>query len=247
MTSTNKQANKLTQAIILAGGLGTRLKSVVADKPKVLSPVAGKPFLHYIIQYLQKQEITEYVFSLGYLADQVLDFLKVNYPNLNYTYCIEDTPLGTGGGIKKAMQLTTNDNVLIVNADTYFDVSLQSMFSFHEKSLSNCTISLKKMTNFDRYGTVELNEENTILTFKEKAYQSEGLINGGYVIISKSIFLAFTQQLPEIFSFEKDFLETNIQKLAIKGFVSEGYFIDIGIPEDFQKAQIVFSNHSLVN
>lgn len=235
------------QAIILAGGLGTRLKSVVADKPKVLSPVAGKPFLHYLIQYLKKQGITDFVFSLGYLSNQVLDYLKEHHPNLQYQYYIEEIPLGTGGGIKKAIELATEENVLIVNADTYFDVPLKKMYAEHIANKADCTISLKEMTEFDRYGTVQMDSNQTITSFIEKSYQAKGVINGGYLILNKACFLAKTQSLPAIFSFEKDFLELSLHEIVVKGFIAQGYFIDIGIPEDFAKAQAVFAGKSLIN
>lgn len=235
------------QAIILAGGLGTRLKSVVADKPKALSPVAGNPFLFYVINYLQKQGVNQFIFSLGYLSNQILVYLHEAFPKLSFIYYIEDIPLGTGGGIKKAIELATENDVLIVNADTYFDVSLAEMFHFHHSSKSNCTISLKEMTNFDRYGVVEVDKSNTILSFKEKSFTKQGLINGGYLILDKKYFLENTKTLPEIFSFEKDFLEVNLHKMMVKGFKSNGYFIDIGIPEDFAKAQNTFINFSSNN
>ena len=236
------------QAIILAGGLGTRLKSVVADKPKVLSPVAGKPFLYYIIEYLQKQGVDKYIFALGYLSEQVIVFLKENYLHLEYQYTIEETPLGTGGGIKKAIQLATEENVLIVNADTFFEMNIQQLFSFHIASKAHCTVSLKLMKNFDRYGSVELeNETQNIISFKEKTYIQEGYINAGYLVLNKNYFVLTTKNLPAIFSFEKDFLEKNVDAMLIKGFPYDGYFIDIGIPEDFNTAQEVFKNFEQKN
>ena len=235
------------QAIILAGGLGTRLKSVVADKPKVLSPVVGKPFLYYIIQYLQEQGITSYIFSLGYLANQVIDFLQEDYPNLPYQYYIEDIPLGTGGGIKKAIELSTEQDVLIVNADTYFNISLPQMYTAHKATDAMCSVSLKLMNDFDRYGSVEIDINNTIISFKEKIFTKQGLINGGYYLINKNYFISATQHLLEIFSFEKDFLEKKLSTNVVKGFIADGYFIDIGIPEDYAKAQEVFAENSVIN
>jgi D-glycero-alpha-D-manno-heptose 1-phosphate guanylyltransferase len=230
------------QAIILAGGLGTRLKSVVADKPKVLSPVAGNPFLKYIIDYLLQQQITNFVFSLGYLHEQVLDFLIKEYPNLAYTYTVETTPLGTGGGIKKAMELVTEEDVFVINADTFFGVDLPAMMHFHKAANAHCTVSLKAMNDFDRYGTVEINENHTITSFKEKQFTNQGFINGGYLIFNKATFLQNTASLPAVFAYEKDFLEKTLFDITIKGFVATGYFIDIGIPEDFAKAQLIFAN-----
>ncbi len=230
------------QAIILAGGLGTRLKSVVVNKPKVLSPVAGNPFLKYIIDYLLQQQITSFVFSLGYLHEQVLDFLIKEYPNLAYTYTVETTPLGTGGGIKKAMELVTEEDVFVINADTFFGVDLPAMMQFHKAAKAHCTVSLKAMNDFDRYGTVEINENHTITSFKEKQFTHQGFINGGYLIFNKATFLQKTASLPAVFAYEKDFLEKTLFDITIKGFVATGYFIDIGIPEDFAKAQLIFAN-----
>ena len=236
------------QTVILAGGLGTRLKSVVADKPKVLSPVAGKPFLYYIIEYLQKQGVDKYIFALGYLSEQVIVFLKENYLHLEYQCTIEETPLGTGGGIKKAIQLATEENVLIVNADTFFEMNVQQLFSFHIASKAHCTVSLKLMKNFDRYGSVELEKETqNIISFKEKTFIQEGYINAGYLVLNKNYFVLTTKNLPAIFSFEKDFLEKNVDAMLIKGFPYDGYFIDIGIPEDFNTAQEVFKNFEQKN
>lgn len=228
------------QTIILAGGLGTRLKSVVVDKPKALSPISGKPFLYYVIEYLKKEGVNEFIFSLGYLSEQILDFLQQNYPQLAYKYYIEASPLGTGGAIKKAIALATAKDVLIVNADTYFDVNLQEMYQLHQSSNAQCTIALKKMIDFDRYGAVEINTLNNIVHFKEKTFVHEGLINGGFIFLSTAYFIEKTDHLPEMFSFEKDFLEVNLHSMIVKGFASTGYFIDIGIPEDYQKAETAF-------
>jgi D-glycero-alpha-D-manno-heptose 1-phosphate guanylyltransferase len=228
------------QAIILAGGFGTRLKSVVADKPKVLSPVAGKPFLHFIINFLQQQGITQYIFALGYLHEQVLEYLQENHPHLNHQYTIEEKPLGTGGGIKLAMQKATEENVIIVNADTFFEINLQQMMHFHTTFNAHCTIGVKKMENFDRYGTVEIDNQNNIIAFKEKTPTQIGFINAGYLIFNKSFFLEKTAHLPPVFSYEKDFLEKVLTNATLKAFESNGYFIDIGIPQDYALAQQVF-------
>ncbi len=230
------------QALILAGGLGTRLKTVVADKPKALSPIGNKPFLYYVIDYLQKKGITHITFSLGYLAEQIVNYLQINHSNLQYNYYIEEKPLGTGGAIKKCINLISANDFLIVNADTFFDVPLQQMFQFHSKNNNDCTIALKQMKNFDRYGTVEVDNESNIISFKEKQPKQEGLINGGFVFLNKDCFIQHTKNLNEVFSFEKDFLEKNLHQIKIKGFIGNGYFIDIGIPEDYLIAQNVFTN-----
>jgi D-glycero-alpha-D-manno-heptose 1-phosphate guanylyltransferase len=233
------------QAIVLAGGFGTRLKTVVADKPKALSLVAGNPFLYYVIEHLRKEGITDFIFSLGYLSEQIVSFLNNCYPDLSYKYCVETSPLGTGGGIKKALELATEKDVLIVNADTFFEVDISLMMQVHRKAQANCTIALKAMTDFDRYGTVAIDAEKNIVSFKEKTYTQSGLINGGYLILDKGFFEVTTAHLSDVFGYEKDFLEPNLEKMTIKGFISNGYFIDIGIPEDYLEAQKVFKNFPL--
>jgi D-glycero-alpha-D-manno-heptose 1-phosphate guanylyltransferase len=228
------------EAIILAGGLGTRLRSVLPGTPKALSPVAGKPFLSYIIDYLLRQGIDHFIFSVGHLSEQVIDFLQQEYTSLSYDICIEPSPLGTGGAVKKALNYSKEAETLVVNADTFFNVDLAGMYRQHKKDNADCTIALKQMNDFDRYGTVELAGNNRIISFKEKAYKKEGLINGGYYLFKKEKLL--NKDLPEIFSIEKDFLEKELNSLIIEGFISTGYFIDIGIPSDFEAAQLTFAN-----
>jgi len=230
------------EAIILAGGFGTRLQSVVKDRPKALSEVAGKHFLEYVIGYLQNHGVNRFVFSLGYLGEQIVEFLESYYPNLDYKVFIETSPLGTGGAIKKVIELTSEADIFIVNADTFFDVDLKAMHQFHLEASADCTISLKEMHNFDRYGCVLVNDTNRITSFKEKSYQNSGLINGGFILLNKKCFLQNSEQLTQVFSFEQDFLEKQLNNILVTGFVSEGYFIDIGIPEDYIKAQDFFKH-----
>jgi D-glycero-alpha-D-manno-heptose 1-phosphate guanylyltransferase len=225
-------------AIILAGGLGTRLRSAVPDLPKCMAPVAGKPFLQHLIEYLQQAGINHFIFSLGYMHEVILDFLQTNYPNLSYDYVVEDEPLGTGGAIQKACHKCEAKNVLIANGDTMFKADVKKLFSFHLQHHADCTIALKPMYNFDRYGVVEIDADAHIKTFKEKQHYSEGLINGGIYIVNKTSLLSLS--LPERFSFEKDYLEKYCQAQNMMGLIAEDYFIDIGIPEDFERANREF-------
>jgi D-glycero-alpha-D-manno-heptose 1-phosphate guanylyltransferase len=174
------------------------------------------------------------------LSEQILDFIKTIYPELRYRYYIEESPLGTGGALAKAISLTSNENIFIVNADTFFEVNLMKMAQEHTLVNADCSISLKEMYGFDRYGSVELDQHNRIVSFKEKSFREKGLINGGYLLLKKEVLLKELKNLPEIFSFEKDFLEVQLTKLLVHGFISNSYFIDIGIPEDYEKAQMEF-------
>lgn len=226
---------KVTEAIILAGGLGTRLRSAVPDLPKCMAPVAGKPFLSYVIDYYKKQGIMHFIFSLGYRHEAILDYLESDYQGLNYSFVIETEPLGTGGAIRLACTKTISVAPLILNGDTLFNIDLKAVSDFHFDKKAACTLSLKPMTDFDRYGVVEISQDGVINDFKEKKHYAKGLINGGVYVLDKKSFSAI--EWPEKFSFEKDFLEKKYLSKSLFGIVQEGYFIDIGIPEDFNKAQ----------
>ena len=225
------------QAIILSGGLGTRLQNVVKNQPKTLAPVAGKPFLYWLIIYLQKNSVTNFIFSLGYLHEQVEQFLADEFPNLSYVSVIENEPLGTGGAIKLCLIHCKYENIMMVNGDTFFELDIVAFYNAFNSSNADCSIALTPMQNFNRYGSVTLNDENIITQFNEKKHCESGLINTGIVMFKKEMFFQKTNHLPNRFSFEKDFLEPNISTLKVTGYIANGYFIDIGIPEDYQKAQ----------
>lgn len=229
------------ECIILAGGFGTRLSHLLDNRPKTLAPINNKPFLDYLMQYLIRNGINKFIFSLGHLSDQVIDFIKMNYETLDYDYVIDPFPLGTGGAIRLAIEKCKEDSVLIVNADTFFNVDLKEMNTFHQNNISNCTFALKPLTNYDRYGTVEIDNNMKITNFIEKKYTEKGLINGGYIILNKKILID-KFNLNKVFSFEKDFIETYFNEINSYGYVSNEYFIDIGIPEDYYKANIDFVN-----
>lgn len=225
----------INSAIILAGGLGTRLRSAVADLPKCMAPVAGKPFIAYVIDHLQKQGIQQFIFALGYKSEAFTEFLEQTLPAGNYKLSIEPEPLGTGGAIKLACSLLTEKTTLIANGDTLFKVQLGNMAGFHHMCAANCTLALKPMQNFDRYGVVELNKDYSIRSFKEKQFYQSGYINGGVYLLHAEKFLQ--EDLPQIFSFEKDYLEKLYNQRRMYGVVQDEYFIDIGIPEDYERAQ----------
>ena len=223
------------EAIILAGGLGTRLRSVISDLPKCMAPVAGKPFLAYVIEYLLKQGVQKFIFSLGYKNEMITDFINVQFSTINFQFSIEEEPLGTGGAIKLACNKATEKTVLIVNGDTLFTIDVNKLALFHNMCGADCTLSLKPMQNFDRYGVVELNKDYSIKSFNEKKFYEAGLINGGTYALHAEKFSK--EDLPEKFSFEKEYLEKYFDKRRMYGVVQDKYFIDIGIPEDYERAQ----------
>ena len=223
------------EAIILAGGLGTRLRSEVADLPKCMAPVKGKPFLHYVIEYGKAEGIERFIFSLGYKYESISAYLQQEQKELSYACCIEDEPLGTGGAIRKACQFANEYTVAVLNGDTLYKANLQDVNRFHSSHHSDCTLTLKPMKNFDRYGVVDIDANGAVKHFKEKQHYNEGLINGGIYLLNKESFCG--EEFPDKFSFEKDYLEKYTGKRQFFGVIQEGYFIDIGIPEDYRRAE----------
>lgn len=225
------------ECIVLAGGLGTRLRSVVADKPKCMAPLGEHPFLYYLLQYLHKQGITHAVLSLGYLSEQVIDWCNSMDLPLRVSFTVEPEPLGTGGGILHALPALEGKEVFIVNGDTYFDVNLSTFYQFHAALQSPLSLALKPMQQFDRYGSIELDAQQRISAFHEKQFRTEGLINGGIYLTTPDFLNSLS--LPEKFSFEKEVLEPGAAAGSLYGFISDTYFIDIGIPEDYEAAKKV--------
>ncbi|WEK34585.1 MAG: nucleotidyltransferase family protein [Candidatus Pseudobacter hemicellulosilyticus] len=232
----------IRECIILAGGLGTRLRSAVPELPKCLAPVAGKPFLHWVLCYLRQQGIERFVFSLGYRHELIVDYLEAEWPALDAHYSIEQEPLGTGGAILLASRQAVEGTVLIVNGDTLFKVDLAGLAAVHTAQQAHCTLALKPMRDFDRYGVVTLDERGRISSFREKQFYAEGLINGGVYALEVKPWLE--ERMPEKFSFEKDYLETYYSRRPMAGYVQDGYFIDIGIPEDLARASTELANEA---
>ncbi|MFV0468771.1 MAG: nucleotidyltransferase family protein [Dysgonomonas sp.] len=231
----------MKECILLAGGFGTRLQSVVKDVPKCMADVGGKPFLYYMMSYLEREEFTHVILSLGYKSDIVVEWLSQNVFGFEVSYVVENEPLGTGGAIKYAMQTKAkSDSVFVMNGDTMFMVETESLIDFHQSSDADITLALKPMINFDRYGIVTLNSDGRIEGFNEKRFCERGLINGGVYLLNRRIF--DKSSVPKSFSFEKDILEKGINDLKICGLVQDTYFIDIGIPDDYVKANEDFIN-----
>lgn len=226
------------QAIILAGGFGTRLQSVVSDVPKPMAPVAGEPFLTYILEELYLQGFTKVILAVGYKKEIIMQYYGNSYKEMSLVYSVEDEPLGTGGCIQKALSMAEDDYVFVLNGDTMFRID------FNQMAKQNAlTIACKKMIDFQRYGEVKL-KNHQIISFAEKQYVHEGYINGGIYLLPKNLFHDYP--LPKKFSMEKDFFEQYIHRLHIHAFLSDAYFIDIGIPEDYSRAQEDFKKKKAV-
>ena len=227
-------------AIVLAGGFGTRLQSVVKDIPKPMAPVAGKPFLEHLLQYLSQYGIEKSILSVGYKWETIKNYFGDSYGEMKLEYSVEDEPLGTGGAILKAVQSSDEEQFFVFNGDSFFNINLNNFNSKHQTLNSKLSLALKRMRNFDRYGVVRTDASNRIISFEEKKFYEEGDINGGIYILHRDLFSEMN--LPERFSFEQDVMEKYFKELSFSGFSFEDYFIDIGIPEDYQRAQVELPN-----
>lgn len=219
------------EVVILAGGRGTRLSSVVQDVPKPMAPINGVPFLKFIIEYLKKENVKHVVLAVGYKKEIIKNYFGNHYHGIEISYSEEVEPLGTGGAIKQALTYCKNDDVIVMNGDTFFEVDLVQMMNFHKEKNSELSIAVKPMNSFDRYGSVTITD-GKVLAFAEKQHKEKGLINGGTYIVKRELLQNYSKNN---FSFEKDVLE--IEYKDVYAFSSSGYFIDMGIPEDYYKAQ----------
>lgn len=221
------------EVIILAGGMGTRLREILPNLPKPMAPVNGKPFLHFLLNWLSQYPIDKIILSIGFKAEMIINYFGTSFNDIPLEYTIEEKPLGTGGAILYALKKTTSNNILIVNGDTYFPIDIKKFYDVHVKNESLLSVALKPMYNFDRYGSVEC-KGDIIIRFNEKKLQTSGLINGGIYLLNNQILNI--RKFPEVFSFEKEVLEKEAGTFKINGFVFDLTFIDIGIPEDYYKA-----------
>lgn len=226
------------EAIILAGGFGTRLRHVVSEVPKPMAPMndEGKPFLSVLLDQLAEQGMGHVVLSTGYMSDVIEKYFGNAYEGMQLDYSVETSPLFTGGAVKLALSRCSESDVFVLNGDTYFKVDLQRMLTYHQGRNAEFTIAVKEMHDFNRYGTVEY-DDTGIHCFREKMPCKDGWINGGVYCLKKELL---SQVAEDKFSLEKDFMEKQVEKIKMYAFPSDGFFIDIGIPEDYYRACEIF-------
>lgn len=222
------------EAIILAGGFGTRLKEEVPDLPKPMAPIAGKPFLEYLLTGLAQKGFSRVIISLGYLADKITGYFGDQFSGMELAYVIEDIPLGTGGGIRKALQGCRENHAYIFNGDTYLNLETDKLILLWNRHHQPIVV-VREIENTARYGRIETDLSGYITAFTEKGSAGKGLINAGCYVLPRNALEAFP--LDSNFSLENDYLKKNVSRQKIMTFISQGYFIDIGIPEDFKRAQ----------
>ena len=230
-----------TDAIILAGGRGTRLQGIISDIPKPLAPVNGKPFLDILLSQLNHvQAIQHVVIAAGYKSEKIVErYQGSSAYRFSILFSEERELLGTGGAIKKALSLTTSEGVLILNGDSYVDADIEELFRFQRENHARISIVLTEMDNANRYGYATVDSRNRIQRFEEKQSQEKrGLINAGMYFLDRTLF----DRVPEnrVISFEKELLPKMIQDGAY-GFIVAGKFIDIGVPESYRAAEQYFT------
>jgi|SRR5450830_722997 len=221
--------------LVLAGGFGTRLKSVVPDLPKPLADVNGRPFLWWLLKHLENQGASDVYLSVGYLHEKIQSYFGHKYNDINLHYIIETEPLGTGGAITNAAQYILGNTFLVLNGDTLAMLDIKKMIADAEEHASKLSIAVVKVEDATRYGTVIIDENNRITGFAEKGQSGLGKINAGIYLIDKSIFNEY--EIPRKFSFETDFLAKYIKTLNLLAYDQLTDFIDIGIPEDYAASQ----------
>lgn len=221
------------EAVILAGGFGTRLRAVVPEWPKPLAPVAGRPFLTLVLAALARQGVQRVVLSLGYRAEAFMQTLGLRHAGMEIVHEIEARPLGTGGAIRAALARCEGAAALVLNGDTYLDFTLAAAVARWRDSghpvLLGCRVD-----DTARYGRLRL-EGGRLAGFEEKGQGGPGLINSGHYLLPCDLFAG--SALPAAFSFETDFLLPQLQRRPIEVLEVQGRFIDIGVPEDYALAQ----------
>jgi D-glycero-alpha-D-manno-heptose 1-phosphate guanylyltransferase len=229
-------------AIILAGGFGTRLKDIVPDIPKPMAPILGRPFLEYLMDYWIKQGVSHFIMSVGYQKQVIMSHFLNQYNGVTIEYSIEDSPLGTGGGLLKASKNLT-DSFLLLNGDTFIEVDLNEMIDFHFNKKSDWTLSIIKLNQTDRYMGIEMDDNGKIISFNSTKGQNFQIVNGGVYLINPSIFKNKELSHDINVSLEDELLpEFSASGGNLFGVECLGKFIDIGVPEDYLRAHEILIN-----
>ena len=223
----------IDKAVILAGGLGTRLKGLLGEIPKPMAPINKLPFLHYLLNYLHNHGVKEVFLCVGFQHEVIVRYFGDHFRDIKIFYTIEKELLGTGGAILPVLE-KWREPFFLLNGDTFFEANLTSFSEAFFKVHPLASLSLKPVFNQDRYGAVQL-EGDSITSFTEKKFLASGLINAGVSILTPEIFEGKIQG--DVFSYEKDLFEKKAATHFLHGFVQDEYFIDIGIPEDYERAQ----------
>jgi D-glycero-alpha-D-manno-heptose 1-phosphate guanylyltransferase len=228
------------EAVILVGGLGSRLGDLTKETPKPMLPIRGVPFLDLLLRHLKKKGITRAILAVGYQRQKIEKYFKQGldkWPNISFS--IEANLLGTGGAILQALCLSSGSDVFVVNGDSFLEADYSAIYKKHLQNKSDITVASCLISSANRYGIIRSNNSGEIIDFLEKGLVSKGLINGGVYLLNRSKLISFLTLLEkESFSFESEVLKAKTLELKKYHFQSEGIFLDIGIPTDYYKAQI---------
>lgn len=226
------------EAIVLAGGFGTRLRQVVADVPKPMAPIAGRPFLEILLGSLARKGFARVVLSLGFMAEKISGHFGPRFAGLDITYVVEDAPLGTGGAARLAATACTQDHVFVLNGDTYLDLEVDLLERQWQAKRHPIVVG-REVPDTTRYGRLVVDGDR-ITSFAEKGIAGPGLINAGCYVLTTDALAQFPLGQP--FSIETDYLVSEVSHATVEVFVTEGVFIDIGIPEDYARAQEILAD-----
>jgi len=221
------------EAIILAGGLGTRLRPVVSDVPKPMAPVLGRPFLAYLLDHMVGQGVRRVVLSTGYLGAEISNYFGAGYRGLELVYECEEKPLGTGGALVRSFERLEGDAAMVLNGDTLFALDYAALMAVHKAAGAEVTIALRRTPDCSRYGGVVVCGEH-IVRFRAAGEPAPGLISGGIYVIARELLHRYP--LPARFSLEKDLIEAHVAELKPGAFISDAPFLDIGVPEAYGEA-----------
>ncbi len=222
------------EAIVLAGGLGTRLASRLEGLPKPMAPVAGRPFLEILLKQLRHSGCTRVLLSVGYRHEVIQEHFGSAFGGMTVDYVVESAPLGTGGAIRLALEQAREESVLVLNGDTFLDADYAEMMRFHAEEGAEVTLAVVCRDDVSRYGGVTI-DGRRIVGFEEKGRSRPGWINAGTYVLARH--LAWPAALAEKFSIELDFFVPEVARLRPAAYKVEGYFLDIGVPEDYDRAQ----------
>ncbi len=228
------------KAIVLAGGFGSRLAHITQHTPKPMAKIGGRPFLEYLLDNIINQGVDHIILSVGYKWKMIESHFSDCYKGVPVSYVVESVPLGTGGATQKAFRQIDVEDALVLNGDTFCQVDLRKLTHFHQSNNSCFTMTIKSIEDVSRFGRVQVTESGVIQAFLEKGYDGHGLINTGVYVIKKSLFQQYS--CPESFSLEMDLIEKHLLTINPLGFLTDRYFIDIGIPEDYERANCEMIN-----
>lgn len=234
-----EQSFEEVTAVVLAGGLGTRLRSVVADRPKVMAEVLGRPFLAHLLDQLAAAGIRYTVLCTGYFGEQVQACFGAEYAGMRLAYSQERAPLGTGGALRAAAPLLRSEHVLVLNGDSYYGINLRSYWSWHQRRRPPAALATTLVPDTRRYGRVHLTIDGCVSRFAEKEDSGgPGWINAGVYLLHQRVFVPIPTE--RAVSLEREVLP-DLVRSGLLAYRCEGPFLDIGTPESYAMAEEFFA------